>query len=254
MTRLVFVLCVSIEISFRTQQRMTKYFHRKKGHCSLCHKYSSTLRSDTKVEFYCHACIKHGVARSVAIDSLLDLAISEANQPSSPTRPIHSRRSRLDRWRCIVYHLHGIKKKRIQTHLHTTYRTINRWINEHKVSENDELKEKQRRGRKRKLSDEGVDDVVNYAKKTKFCTPASIKFHFGLNVSKRTIDRRLIEHGLFGRVGNHYDHCCVSCIVIRVDGVCTLCSTTNALQHRPEETTVVRAGLPQLRLQQCHLL
>jgi hypothetical protein len=43
-------------------------------------------------------------------------------------------------------------------------------------------------------------------------------------------------------------------VFIRVDGVCTLCSTTNALQHRPEETTVVRAGLPQLRLQQCHLL
>jgi transposase len=78
------------------------------------------------------------------------------------------------------------------------------------TSSDEELKEKQRRGRKRKLSEETVGEIVNYTKKTKFTTPASIKFHFGLNVSKRTIDRRLIEHGLYGRVGKL---CYSSCFV-----------------------------------------
>ena len=47
----------------------------------------------------------------------------------------------------------------------------------------------------------GFSDGINVLDLQWFTTPASIKFHFGLNVSKRTIDRRLIEHGLYGRVG-----------------------------------------------------
>ena len=186
---------------------MRKYIYRKKGHCDLCHKYSSSLRSDTKVLFYCAKCIKDGIESSSAVASLLGLSNPE---PSEPSRPTHSRKSRLDRWRCIVYHLDGMKKKQIKSRLHTTCRTINRWVNQYKHSSDEELKEKQRRGRKRKLSEETVGEIVNYTKKTKFTTPASIKFRFGLNVSKRAIDRRLIEHGLYGRVGKL---CYSSCFV-----------------------------------------
>jgi transposase len=173
-----------VKISFILKLPSRKYIHRKKGHCDLCHKYSVSLRSDTNILFYCAKCIKDGAARSAAVSCLLDLAFSQPNQPTEPSQPLHSRKSRLDRWRCVIYHLEGIKKKFIRNRLRTTYRTINRWINQYVTSNNDELKEKKRRGRKRKLSNDDVNEIVNYTKKTKFVTPASIKFRFSLKFSK----------------------------------------------------------------------
>jgi len=60
-----------------------------------------------------------------------------------------------------------------------------------------------RSGRKRKTTAEQDAAIVAEAKETKFTTPRRIRRKLGMDVSSRTIDRRLIEHGLWGRVARH---------------------------------------------------
>ena len=68
--------------------------------------------------------------------------------------------------------------------------------------EHDILEDAPGRGRKRKTTAEQDAAILTEACDTKFTTPRR-KRKLGLDVSSRTIDRRLIEHGLFGRVARH---------------------------------------------------
>ena len=65
------------------------------------------------------------------------------------------------------------------------------------------MEDARRSGRKRKTTAEQDGQIVEAAKRIKFTTPRRIKRKLGLDVSSRTIDRRLIEVGLFGRVARH---------------------------------------------------
>jgi transposase/uncharacterized coiled-coil protein SlyX len=60
-----------------------------------------------------------------------------------------------------------------------------------------------RSGRKRKTTAEQDAAIIAEAEATKFTTPRRIRRKLGMDVSSRTIDRRLQEHGLFGRVARH---------------------------------------------------
>ena len=173
---------------------------KKYSKCDYCHRYRR-LSSTDNVHFRCRHCVKNGFGKIIptedeTAEALLALSDNQQNQHVS-----HTRREEIDRWRCVIYHLDGMKKKDIIKKIRTTCTTINRWIKSY--NNNKKMIEQKRRGRKRKLSEEKVNEIVDYTKKVKFTTPALIKFHFSLNVSKRTIDRRLIEHDLFGRVGTH---------------------------------------------------
>ena len=173
---------------------------KKYSKCDYCHRYRR-LSSTDNVHFRCRHCVKNGFGKIIptedeTAEALLALSDNQQNQHVS-----HTRREEIDRWRCVIYHLDGMKKKDIMKKIRTTCKTINRWIKSY--NNNKKMLEQKRKGRKRKLSEEQVDEIVNYTKKVKFTTPALVKFHFSLNVSKSTIDRRLIEHGLFGRVGIH---------------------------------------------------
>jgi transposase len=76
--------------------------------------------------------------------------------------------------------------------------TVYRWI---KAYNRDDMTEVTgSRGRKRKLSVDQVNEIVEHTKRVKFTTPRSIKYIFDLDVCNRTIDRMLIENNLFGRV------------------------------------------------------
>jgi hypothetical protein len=65
------------------------------------------------------------------------------------------------------------------------------------------LQDQPRSGRKRKTTASEDEAIVDEAKETKFTTPRRIKRKLQLDVSARTIDRRLQEVGLFGRVAQH---------------------------------------------------
>ncbi len=80
-------------------------------------------------------------------------------------------------------------------------RSARHWVDHYEQHGNvDDLP---RSGRKRKTTAGTDTKVEQEAKKTKFTTPRRIKRKLGLDVSSRTIDRRLIEVGLFGRVAQH---------------------------------------------------
>ena len=80
-------------------------------------------------------------------------------------------------------------------------RSVRHWINHYK--ENGNVDDLRRSGRKRKTTAEQDKQVEQEAKRTKFTTPRRIKRKLGMDVSSRTIDRRLQEVGLFGRVAQH---------------------------------------------------
>ena len=89
----------------------------------------------------------------------------------------------------------------ISTDVPCDIRSVRHWIQHYQVYGNvDDLR---RSGRKRKTTIEQDHEIEKEAKRTKFTTPRRIKRKLGLDVSSRTIDRRLIEVGLFGRVAQH---------------------------------------------------
>lgn len=80
-------------------------------------------------------------------------------------------------------------------------RSVRHWLSHYEQHRS--VEDQPRSGRKRKTSPATDEKIEQEAKKTKFTTPRRIRRKLGLDVSSRTIDRRLIEVGLFGRVARH---------------------------------------------------
>jgi uncharacterized coiled-coil protein SlyX len=80
-------------------------------------------------------------------------------------------------------------------------RSVRHWVQHYEQHGN--VEDEPRSGRKRKTTPATDEKIEQEAKRTKFTTPRRIKRKLGLDVSSRTIDRRLIEVGLFGRVACH---------------------------------------------------
>ena len=79
----------------------------------------------------------------------------------------------------------------------TTLPSVRHWIT------HPELKDEHRSGRPRCTDDDTDTDIAGAAMVEKFTTPRSLKRKYGFEPSTRTIDRRLQEAGLFGRVARH---------------------------------------------------
>ena len=80
-------------------------------------------------------------------------------------------------------------------------RSVRHWLLHYEQHRN--VDDEPRSGRKRKTTSQVDEQIEEEAKETKFTTPRRIQRKLGLDVSSRTIDRRLIEVGLFGRVAQH---------------------------------------------------
>ena len=96
-----------------------------------------------------------------------------------------------------MLHKEGHDESYIAQRIPCDVRSVRYWLT------HPDLQDSPRSGRKRKTTAEQDAAVVAEARETKFTTPRRIKRKLGLNVSSRTIDRRLIEVGLFGRVARH---------------------------------------------------
>jgi transposase len=113
----------------------------------------------------------------------------------------HTHLSPERRWMIICLHKLQRDDASIATEVACDVRSVRHWIEHYQQHGNvDDLR---RSGRKRKTTAEQDASIVQQAKRTKFTTPRRIKRKLGLDVSSRTIDRRLIEVGLFGRVARH---------------------------------------------------
>ncbi len=113
----------------------------------------------------------------------------------------HTHLSTERRWLIILLHKLKRDDAAIATEVACDVRSVRHWIEHYQQHGNvDDLP---RSGRKRKTTAEQDASIVQEAKRKKFTTPRRIKRKLGLDVSSRTIDRRLIEVGLFGRVARH---------------------------------------------------
>jgi transposase len=120
---------------------------------------------------------------------------------TSPPHAAHSHLSQLKRDACIVLDAEGQLRKDIAARVGTSVPSVRHWVNHY--AEHKNVIDQPRSGRKRKTSPQDDEKIEAEARETKFTTPRRIKRKLGLNVSSRTIDRRLIEVGLFGRVARH---------------------------------------------------
>jgi transposase len=114
---------------------------------------------------------------------------------------IHTHLSTERRWMIICLHKLKRDDAAIASEVACDVRSVRHWIRHYQQHGNvDDLR---RSGRKRKTTTEQDEQIVEAAKRIKFTTPRRLKRKLGLDVSSRTIDRRLIEVGLFGRVARH---------------------------------------------------
>lgn len=83
----------------------------------------------------------------------------------------------------------------------TSLPTVRHWINHYE--EKGDVKDEHRSGRPRCTDDAIATAIAGIAIVDPFITPRQLKRHHELDVSSRTIKRRLVEAGLHGRVARH---------------------------------------------------
>jgi transposase len=102
------------------------------------------------------------------------------------------------RYGIIILHKDEQQKTDIANKIPCSLKTVNHWI--HHYESTHTVKETHRTGRKRK-TDENTDiNIVVTASVEKFTEPKAVKRALDLDVSARTVRRRIDEAELFGRI------------------------------------------------------
>jgi transposase len=123
--------------------------------------------------------------------------------PSSPPlfdRQPHSHLplSSIERSAAVVLTRIGETQQQTADRLRTTRQTVAHW--QHTFEETSDIRDALRSGRSRETTEEENITIVAASVIDHYLTPRQILQELDLNVSKRTMDRRLQEAGLFGRV------------------------------------------------------
>lgn len=134
------------------------------------------------------------------MDVLADVAAAAAAPVARVLRG-PTRLTELQRWSCIALHNDGRSSRyiamKLKVHQNTVLAVLARFAATGSPGSGS------RSGRPRS-TDEATDiNIAVEARITKFTSPRQIKRRLDLGVSSRTIDRRLQEAGLFGRVARH---------------------------------------------------
>jgi transposase len=137
-------------------------------------------------------------------------AAAAAPPPAAPSPPpplfdrnasSHGHLSIEQRWAIVLLHKLRHEVPSIANKIPCDVRSVRHWLSHYE--EHHTVEDEPRSGRKRKTSPETDEKIEQEAKRTKFTTPRRIRRKLGLDVSVDTIDRRLQEVGLFGRVARH---------------------------------------------------
>jgi transposase len=139
----------------------------------------------------------------MALD-LLALAADAAAAPPPP-RPFHTRLTEEQRWTIVALHKENYTQERIARRVLCGERSVRRVLKRYKLS--GKVGSGGRSGRPRS-TDEAMDTAIaGYSHCEPFATPKRVRRKLNLSdISPRTIDRRLQEAGLFGRVARKKRH------------------------------------------------
>jgi transposase len=122
-------------------------------------------------------------------------------RPSSPVEPAYRRLSELQRWSIVALHNDGRSNRYIARHLGVHRDTVRKWLDHY--AQFGDVHSGSRSGRPRCTDEASDTNMAVVARIDKFTSPRQIKRKLELECCARTIDRRLIEVGLFGRVARH---------------------------------------------------
>jgi len=109
----------------------------------------------------------------------------------------HSHLSHDQRVAITVLHKEGRDVSYIAARIPCHKNTVRHWLAQ------EDTHDSPRSGRKRKTTAEQDAAIIAEAKETKFTTPRRIRRKLGMDASVDTIDRRLIDAGLPGRIARH---------------------------------------------------
>jgi len=135
------------------------------------------------------------------------LAAAAAAPAASPPPPLFplprkKRLSTVERSAVVVLQKQGNTRQQIGQQIAVSQPTVRHWIE--RYEQTGEVKDEPRSGRPR-MTDEAMDTAIVGAAyvENNFCTPRGLKRKYQFEPSARTIDRRLREANLFGRVARH---------------------------------------------------
>ncbi len=130
----------------------------------------------------------------------MDVLAAAAAGAAAPVPP-HIRLTAEQRWTCVVLHKHGWKKRRIAEDIHCKASTVARVLARFRAT--GDVCSGKRKGRPR-CTDESTDlAIVVTARIDVFTSPRQVRRKLELDCCPRTVDRRMQEGGLFGRVARH---------------------------------------------------
>jgi transposase len=97
----------------------------------------------------------------------------------------------------------GHTQEFVAQHIGCSTKAVSKWEGRYEQSGNFKVAESKKRGRPRVTTEETDTSIVMASTIDHFDTPRRLKQRLGLDISTDTIDRRLVEAGLPGRVAQH---------------------------------------------------
>jgi transposase len=110
----------------------------------------------------------------------------------------HSRLSLYDRVAIVALHKIELSDQQIAQRVGCDLRSVHHWISV--FDQQGDVEDAPREGRPRLTTEIDDDNIEMFAREIPLTTPRNIRRELGLNVSSRTVRRRLDERQLFGRV------------------------------------------------------
>jgi transposase len=145
-------------------------------------------------------CVLTMEALAAAAAAAAPAAALPADAAVAITRP-QRRLSVEQRWAIIALWKDGQTRETIARKLDVNKEAVTRWTAHYRATGG--VDDTKRRGRPR-ATDEALDTAIAFTARVDiFTSPRQIKRKLELDVSSRTVDRRLQEAGLFGRVARH---------------------------------------------------
>ena len=132
---------------------------------------------------------------------VLAAAAAALPPPAEPPAPAYRRLTQQQRWSIVALHNDSRSSRYIAKHLHVDRKSVSKWLKHHKLF--GDVSSGSRSGRPR-CTDEAEDTLIaSCAYEQPFTSPRQIRRRLDFGASISTIDRRLQEAGLFGRVARH---------------------------------------------------
>lgn len=170
--------------------------------CPICQVWKERRSNGYRVCWPCEKAQRESKIDDLSAASASSSSAAASPLPLFPTAPSpHSHLSVEQRWAIVILHKDGHDDISIASKVPCDVKSVQRWIVHYEQHQS--VEDEPRSGRPR-MSDEETDTAIaGTAYVEKFCTPRGLKRKYQFEPSPRTIDRRLQEAGLFGRVARH---------------------------------------------------